>query len=56
VGYVGSVEEVRETVEGCPGKSTDEDQREESRKGKRRLDDIDEMGAENVKRGRYRNA
>jgi hypothetical protein len=50
VGYVDSVGEVRESVEGNEDKSLKQD----VRRGKRRLDDVCEMDDENVKRKKCR--
>jgi hypothetical protein len=50
VGYVDSVGEVRESVEGNEDKSV----RQVVGRGKRRLDDVCEMDGENVKRKRCR--
>jgi len=58
VGYVNSVGEVRTSIEsrvedeGDKANSVEKD----TRRGKRRLDDVCEIGSENVKRKRFRDA
>ena len=58
VGYLGSVGEVRESVEGGEQVGGDEDKSKkvDLGKGKRSLDNIDEVHNENVKRKRFRDA
>lgn len=58
VGYVGSVGEVREGVERGEQLGGDEDKSEkvDLRKGKRSLNNIDQVHNENVKRKRFRDA
>jgi len=58
MGYVNSVSKVRESIESRVGDEGDKENsvEDDTRREKRRLDDICEMSSENVKKKRFRDA